>query len=606
VAGLTTRSYSSAEFPEHGTQTAGRGYPSVLVSVLRVIISGNQGYSLTGIIRSDISDDPDYLLFYTSLMSPAPVTIIRSGTDVLLMREQEVLRKIRTITSERPDLLLSEVFPAGQEGIYRQEFIRNLKKNLASDKIDLVQEGRDWRITLRSAGKRFVLSRDDQKRLDSYFHSPGVPNDLQDFIQDYISKKTGKAWNDPVVLEKIRAAVVLQKGEYWKEGKKKHVRYEQGYRILAYLAYHFPVYFVQSGHILMMLAQAGLLKEEMTLLDAGSGPGVFALAVRDFLSRTGHGNAAIHAIEASGEHREAYTFLASRFAEGITGIEIRPPVPEDLCMVNPTVLPKGIDLLVFQNVLNELTTLTPAGKADKIAAIAGNLSPDGVVVIVEPADMVNATTMRETVRELTKKGLEVFAPCPPKGVRTCHPDRCWSFVGKPPVRPTRLMGALAAHPESYRFLNTDIKYSYAVLVREAGPHKVRHCNPGKKTAKLSGLSRHVDRRINISAAVMSGDLGNAKTHLWKLCDGSPQKPVYAVMPSYHATRDNALLLTAEYGDIVEMSGVLVRYNPHHDSYNLLVTRNTHVITHDNGKKHSSLPFKQSSRLDSEKKTNIQD
>ena len=35
----------------------------------------------------------------------------------------------------------------------------------------------------------------------------------------------------------------------------------------------FPVYYAQSGHILMMLAEMGLLKEHMTVLDAGSGPG---------------------------------------------------------------------------------------------------------------------------------------------------------------------------------------------------------------------------------------------------------------------------------------------------------------------------------------------
>ena len=77
---------------------------------------------------------------------------------------------------------------------------------------------------------------------------------------------------------------------------------------------------------------------------------------------------------------------------------------------------------------------------------------------------------------------------------------------------------------------------------------------------------------------MSGDLGNAKTHLWKLCDGTPQKPVYGVMPSYHLSSENEYIMKAGYGELVDISGVLVRYNPQHDSYNLLITRATRIMS----------------------------
>jgi Mitochondrial small ribosomal subunit Rsm22 len=506
------------------------------------------------------------------------------------MREHAILRKITELSGKKPDLMLSEVLPPGEtegEKGYRAALVENLKKGLLPLGLGMMPEGNDFRIFRIPQKKKFFLSRDDQKRLDSYFSSPGIPKDLQDLVQEFVSKKTGKAWNDPVVLERIRSAVVSQKGEYWKDGKRKNIQYEKGYRILAYLAYHFPVYFVQSGHILMMLAQSGLLREEMTIVDAGSGPGAFALAARDFFSRTGHGNAEIYAIESSGEQREAYSFLTGRFAEWMNGVNIRPPVPEDIRTISPSHLPEGIDLLIFQNVLNELTELTAAERAEKVAAIAFNLSTDGVIVIIEPADMVNSIALRETVRELGKGGLNLIAPCPPMGTKTCHTDRCWSFVEKPPVRPTRLMDAIATHPESYRFRNTDIKYSYAVLVRVTGPYPLKQAPCGKKTARLSSLSHHVGRRINICAALMSGDVGNSKTHLWKLCDGTPQKPVYAVMPSYHVSKDNAPILTAGYGEMMEIAGVLVRYNPRYDSYNLLVTRNTHVTLHSNTRQRKS-------------------
>ena len=182
--------------------------------------------------------------------------------------------------------------------------------------------GNDYEISACSKGqikKKLILTPEEKKRLWRFFEEPKVPRPLDELIREYITKKTGKQWDDPVILERIRQAVIAQKGDYWREGKKKKVQYEQGYRIFAYLAYQFPVYFIQFEHILGMLASSGLLKEDMTILDIGSGPGVAALATIDFLSRSGHGNATLHAVELAGEQREAFTFLTRRFSDGVAG-----------------------------------------------------------------------------------------------------------------------------------------------------------------------------------------------------------------------------------------------------------------------------------------------
>jgi aspartyl/asparaginyl-tRNA synthetase len=97
-----------------------------------------------------------------------------------------------------------------------------------------------------------------------------------------------------------------------------------------------------------------------------------------------------------------------------------------------------------------------------------------------------------------------------------------------------------------------------------------------KFARLSKMKDHVSKHINVVAAVMSGDLGDEKDHVFKLCDGTSAKQVYAVMPEYHASPENEALLKATYGQVVEIYGVLVRYNKDYDAYNLLVTRNTVV------------------------------
>ena len=480
--------------------------------------------------------------------------------------------------------MLSEIIPGlkdGKTATGTWEIIEKIKNKLPELGLTMKKAGNDYAIVQSSMGRikdNIILTPDDQKRLGKFFEEPKVPRLLDELVCEYISKKTGKRWDDPVTLERIRQAVIAQKGDYWREGKKKKVQYEQGYRIFAYLAYQFPVYFIQFEHILGMLASSGFLKKDLHILDIGSGPGVAALATIDFLSRTGQGNATLHAVELSGEQREAFAFLSGRFSDGIAGIVIKDPVPEDLTTVPIGVLPSQVDLLVFQNVLNELTGLTIKERAARVLALSEVLADDGVIVITEPADMVNSIAMRQTVQELALSGLVVLSPCPPGWIKTCNSQHCWSFVEKPPLRPTRLMEMVASCKESYRFLNIDIKYSYAVLKKSHSQKSpVSSAGVRKKTAALSTLSRHVDRRINVGAAVMSGDLGNSKTHLWKLCDGTRQKPVYAVMPSYHLSSENEYIMQAGYAEQVDISGVLVRYNPHHDSYNLLVTRATRIV-----------------------------
>jgi tRNA(Ile2) C34 agmatinyltransferase TiaS len=75
---------------------------------------------------------------------------------------------------------------------------------------------------------------------------------------------------------------------------------------------------------------------------------------------------------------------------------------------------------------------------------------------------------------------------------------------------------------------------------------------------------------------MSGNLGDEKTLVFKICDGTASIPCYAVMPAYHMSENNRELIDAGYGDIIEVYGTLVRENKEQSSINLLVTRNTIV------------------------------
>lgn len=244
--------------------------------------------------------------------------------------------------------------------------------------------------------------------------------------------------------------------------------------------------------------------------------------------------------------------------------------------MDSSALPGKIDLIIFSNVLNELPDATMDIRADIVDRISERLAADGSILVVEPADEENATQMRFLTVALRKKGLSVFGPCSFIWGSTCTAPRCWSFENAPPIRLTRLMEILAHCEDSYRYVNTDIKYSYAIL-RKDGMRKESYRMPeGSKFLRLSKLHQHVGKRINVAGLKMSGELGDSRSHVFKLCDGTAKTPVYAVLPSFHSTQENDSIISAPYGSILELRNVLVRYNKAHDAYNLLVSRNTRI------------------------------
>ncbi|WP_054847676.1 hypothetical protein [Methanoculleus chikugoensis] len=237
--------------------------------------------------------------------------------------------------------------------------------------------------------------------------------------------------------------------------------------------------------------------------------------------------------------------------------------------------------MVFSNVLNELRHLDIDRRADLVAGLADRLSPDGTIVVVEPADLANSTAMRQTVRAIAERGPAIYSPpCSfIRGGTACNPPvRCWTFEQKGDIRPTRLMERLAAGKDGYRFINVDIKYSSALLRKDAKKQHAYRVPPGAKFARLSHLRRHRDKKINVVAALMSGNLGDNRTKVYKVCDGTPaDPPTYAVVPATlrGANRD-ALEGLPPYGDIVRLYGVLVRFNRDHDAYNLVVLPGTRI------------------------------
>jgi SAM-dependent methyltransferase len=325
-----------------------------------------------------------------------------------------------------------------------------------------------------------------------------------------------------------------------------------------------------------MLARDGLLKKSMTIVDIGTGPGVVPLAIADFWSRLDNAKADVYSVERSEEHIEAFLYLRDRFVPKGGKVSVKPPVKADITTADPVKIPRQADLVVFSNVLNELGGKSPEQRADVVMHYAERLAPDGTILIIEPAEEAVSTQLRMLSLALKKRGLTVHSPCTFVWGTNCTPARCWSFVTAPSIRPTKIMETLAACDEPFRYVNTDIKYSYVVLRKDGKTRGTCRVPAGSRAIRLSQLHRHVDKRVNLIAAKMSENLGDAKTRMFRLCDGSAETPVYAVVPSYHITAENEAILSAPYGAVIELQGVLVRHNPKHNAFNVLVNRNTAV------------------------------
>lgn len=396
--------------------------------------------------------------------------------------------------------------------------------------------------------------------------------ELDQLGEAYIEKLTGKKWNDSSVLEKIRAAILAQKDTYWKEGKKRVVAYKGGYSVLSYIAYQMPVYVYEIAEYLLSLISAGLVRKHIRILDVGAGPGTASAALLLILSAFPELSAEICAVEAIDTHREAYAYLIPELAKRLKSPST---VEKPLSMNILETLPEGTyDLIICANVMNELP-LDTAGKASLLQRISAHLAADGSLLVFEPADLENATSLRDVSREAKAGGLTLYDPCNDLRGVACHVSSCWSFRTYENIRVTPLMRALVENSEeAYRFINTDVKFSYAVF-RIDGHRRCGYRIPADaKRARLSQIKRHEGKRIHIMVSVMSADIGDQKTYLYLVCDGSGSVPCYLALPAYHRTPEHEALLTATYGSVVAVDSVLVRWNEKQKAYNLLMGQNS--------------------------------
>lgn len=424
--------------------------------------------------------------------------------------------------------------------------------------------------------KKLEKKRSEEKKQGSIkYENKGtlrIPSRLERLFEEYIEYKTNKPIQTPNILNRIKQSIQVQKKGYWKDSP--DVTYEKGYDVFAYLAYQAPGYLIQFRHLLKQLDTKGILPETITLLDLGSGPGIVPLATLWYYKERKKGKLVIHAIEKSDEFLEAFRYLVPEFMKGSSNVTIG---KIQLCDIvrQECDIPDNITLLTCQNVLAELSFLSIEEKSSLLMRYCSKLSEDGIIIIVEPAELRHSIELRKLQKNLEGKGLYLYSPCPHYRIRECNYNTCWSFEELPQMIPTSLMNILAGEKEGFRYINTDIKFSYSIFTKKEMKRQLPEKNL-KKYVPLHELEYNLGEWIDVSGAKMSPDLGNRQFSVFLICDGTGYEKTYLVIPKSLHHDEIKYAYKASYGEILKIQNVRVRYNEKKNAFNLISGTRTHV------------------------------
>ncbi len=223
--------------------------------------------------------------------------------------------------------------------------------------------------------------------------------------------------------------------------------------LAAYLAYFFPASAAQVRRAWSEIEPPR--GERIRVLDLGSGPGPAAFATAEWLFA--HGKSAdVTLCESSEAALEAARQIWPARWGTVATRRWRAGEP----------LPSGpFDLVVASHFINELDAARSdriACRAELLAGVAERISPEGRLLLIEPALRRTGRELLELRSELLDRGWSVVAPCLSSGPcpaleRTrdwCHADRPWTA----PELVERVAAAAGLKRES-------LKYSYLLLSR---------------------------------------------------------------------------------------------------------------------------------------------
>lgn len=140
------------------------------------------------------------------------------------------------------------------------------------------------------------------------------------------------------------------------------------------------------------------------------------------------------------------------------------------------------NLIFASNFLNELTAINIPGRADLVEEFASQMTNDGLIVLIEPADETNAKNLHALQSELVRRGFHVQLPC----LESCSSNgegescsNCWAWRSEAirlPAISRSLTWNNSLQDEEY------IKWCYSIIGKRA---KLQLSEPLSKLGDLS-------------------------------------------------------------------------------------------------------------------------
>ena len=378
----------------------------------------------------------------------------------------------------------------------------------------------------------------------------------EDALRDLLVERLGLDWAAGESGDRLRERLAEVKERYFRASA---VDYDER-TALAYAVYHLPGYWAAAGYVLARLARAALLPRRLRVLDVGSGVGGPALALFDLLPDDCVVD--YHAVEASDAAADVFEAVVDPPRSARVTVHRERVETFDAASAAP------YDLILCANVLSELDD--PTGVA---ADVFGRVADDGTFVALAPADRNTATGLREVERALADDGPgTVFDPTLRLWPGARPTDDCWSFdAGRslaPPGVQTALDDTSAGGPGDGTFVNTAVRYAYA-LVRRDGKRRVDVRADTERHARLAESERHVTKRVDALVVKLSHDLTDGSGNpLFLVGDGSQRDDHFAVLARESGL--NRALREAPYAAVLSVENVLVLWNDDEEAYNLVV------------------------------------
>lgn len=373
----------------------------------------------------------------------------------------------------------------------------------------------------------------------------------------------GELWlrNDGDPLRADKVAVLRSVSKRIHEGYAHMQEVDYGpLEALVYALYYLPRNLHKIQFVLLQLFEHGLLPEAITALDIGTGVGTVPLACADFYELLHHAHALLDqeflpadvsftCVDNSADNLEIFERIKGNLT--ISSSQFRaqclPRVQVDRSGTWVDSLPRDqtYNVIFMSNFLAEQFAFTPLEQCHLVLDAVRQLTDDGLVVIVEPADPKNSPRYHALQRELVRAGFYVLFPCDQvnnaTGTTSC--DQCWAFRAEPFKEPD-VVKTLVWSEKRQAAPDDEIKWCYGVFRRYPLPKSV-------ELTSLQSLPNEACRIDEIVVRVMSPPLDNGTA--LRVCGNEARSDLAIVRVAEHQ-----VLPAVPYGAILRLKNADVR------------------------------------------------